>query len=173
MAIKLHIDLNLRPPKSTKGPTTPKKKDVHFDKLITRGNTAQHKEETAKEHQQQKKEQTKEEMLLKALKLSRFEVGTSLGKTSSTWKDNEDAQIGEALCKSVYETCIIQEGQAKKFITSAKEVMYFKKDMATVHQVLINFNQDPEAILGLHQALNARQEERSQHYAKLGSWERS
>ena len=43
--------------------------------------------------------------------------------------------------------------QAEIFISSAEGVMYSEKDIATVRQVLINFSQTPQAVLGLHRAL--------------------
>ena len=49
-------------------------------------------------------------MLLKALNLSRSEIGTSSIKTTSTHEENEDAQLREALRRSIYETHISQEG---------------------------------------------------------------
>ena len=38
--------------------------------------------------------------------------------------------------------------------------------MATVRQILISFNQDPEAVLGVHNALELLQEERNKYLAE-------
>ena len=87
-------------------------------------------------------------MLLKALELSKSELGSSTGydkiasssqKTPSTWEDQQDEELREALRQNIYETHISQEGQAGTFITSTEGVMYSEKDMAIVRQVLINF----------------------------------
>ena len=67
-------------------------------------------------------------------------VVSSSQKTPSTW---EEGQLREALRRSVYQTHISQKGQAEIFISSAEGVMYSKKDIATVRQVLISFSQDP------------------------------
>ena len=82
-------------------------------KPTTRSDTAQSKDKPAKEQAQQIEDETEEEMLLKALNLSRLEAGTSSVKTSSTYEENEDVQIREALRRSVYETHISQKGRAE------------------------------------------------------------
>ena len=64
----------------------------------------------------------------------------------------EEMQLREALNRSVRETHISQEGQSEKMISSVDGVMYSKKDMAIVRRILIDFNQDVEAVLALHKA---------------------
>lgn len=153
------------PPKTTKKPTTPKKEAT--GKPMTRSATAQGKEKLAKEQAQQNEEEIKEENLLKVLNLSKSEAGTLSIKTSSTYEENKDAQLKEALRHNVYETRISQEGRAARFIASAEGVSYSEEDMATVRQILINFIQDPKAVLGLHQALEMLQEEHNKYYEDM------
>lgn len=103
-------------------------------------------------------------MLLKALNLSRSEIGTSSIKITSTHEENEDAQLKEALCRSVCETHISQEGRAERFFASAEGMSYPEEDMAIVRQVLINFSQDCEAVL---EALEILREERIKYHDGL------
>ena len=153
-----------RPAQKTKKPITPKK-DEFKGKPTTRSATAQQQEKPTKEQKQKTDVELEEEMLLQALELSRSGTGTLSLKTSSheptsIWNELEEMQLREALNRSVRETHISQEGLSEKMISSADGVMYSKKDMATVCQILIDFNQDPEAVLALHRALELLRQER-------------
>ena len=72
-------------------------------------------------------------------------------------------KLREALNRSVRETHISQEGLSEKMISSADGSMYSKKDMAMVCRILIDFNQDPDAALALHRALELLWQERKKY----------
>ena len=146
-----------RPPQKTKKPVTPRKEEFK-DKPTTRSATAQQQDKPTEEPTQKTEAKLEEEMLLRALELSHSEAGTSSQKISSQepaslWNELEEIQLREALKRNVRETHISQEGLSGKMISSLDGVMYSEKDMAIVHRILIDFNQDPEAVCALHGAL--------------------
>ena len=60
------------------------------------------------------KEKTEEELILQALNLSRSESGTSSQQAPPDTQELEEAQLREALRRSIYETHISQERQPEK-----------------------------------------------------------
>ena len=118
------------------------------------------KKETAKEAPH---EETEEELILKALNLSRNEAETSSQQAPPDTQELEEAQLREALRRSIYETHISQEHQPDRMVSTVEGILCTEIDMARVREVLIHFSQDPEAVISLRNALQMLQQEKEKY----------
>ena len=153
-------------PKRPHKPTKPKKTQVPRGRPGTRNTPAEPVEEQTEATYPLTEEEREESMLLEALNLSKSEAGTSSSAKLTEEMQEEDEQMREAIRRSIYETHISQKQQSSRLVSTEEGLTYTETDMATVRQILISFNQDPEAVLGVHNALELLQEEKNKYLAE-------